>query len=207
MTHAAPFIKLIWAQARHATDPRGVIGFEGAMPWHLPEDLVHFKRTTGGCAVVMGRKTWDSLPARFRPLPGRRNIVITRARDWASSAQAHGAFAAHDLPQALALAGAQASESNASAASTIWMIGGGQVYAQGLPLACNVVVTEIDLAVPGDTFAPALNPAEWRECQREARVSAGGVGYAFVTYERTQPLGATPGAAQAQLQQPPTLAP
>jgi dihydrofolate reductase len=85
-------LHLIFARAAN-----GVIGYQGALPWHLPEDLAHFKRSTLGCPVVMGRKTWDSLPARFRPLPGRRNIVVTRQPDW----QADGAIGAHSLAQAV----------------------------------------------------------------------------------------------------------
>ena len=110
-------INLIYARAAN-----GVIGKDGAMPWHLPEDLAHFKQLTQGCPVLMGRKTWDSLPPKFRPLPGRTNIVITRQADW----QAEGAQRADSLEEALRLAGA---------APEIWIIGGAQIYAQAEPLA------------------------------------------------------------------------
>lgn len=159
-------LHLIYARAAN-----GVIGQNGALPWHLPEDLAHFKRTTLGCPVIMGRKTWDSLPPRFRPLPGRANIVITRDAAWA----AEGALVAHSLEAARALCPPD---------SDAWVIGGAQIYAQALPLASQVVVTEIDQIFEGDAFAPELGPA-WRETEREAHVSASGLPFAFVKFTRT----------------------
>jgi dihydrofolate reductase len=159
-------IGLIYARSRG-----GVIGKDGVMPWHIPEDLAHFKKVTGGCPVVMGRKTWDSLPPRFRPLPGRRNIVITRQPGWA----AEGAERAGSLQEALAACGG---------APMVWVIGGAQIYAQALPLADVVEATEIDADFSGDAFAPQLG-AEWEETAREAHTSAAGLGYSFVTYENT----------------------
>jgi dihydrofolate reductase len=150
----------------------GVIGKDGTMPWHLPEDLAHFKRTTLGCPVVMGRKTWDSLPPRFRPLPGRQNVVITRQRGW----QAEGATVAHSLPEALALCGG---------AADAWIIGGAEIYRQALPLASSAVVTEIDANYDGDAFAPQFG-AGWEETTRERHVSSTGLNFSFVTYLRTQ---------------------
>ncbi|MFT4195395.1 dihydrofolate reductase [Ottowia sp.] len=158
-------IGLIWAQARH-----GVIGKDGAMPWHLPEDLAHLKRTTLGHPVIMGRRTWDSIPARFRPLPGRDNIVVTRQADWNEI----GSQRASSLREAL---------QKCEKSEQVWVIGGAQIYAQALPLANEVVVTEIDADFDGDAFAPALGP-EWREAAREARVAASGLPYAFVRYVR-----------------------
>ncbi len=158
-------IGLIWAQARH-----GVIGKDGAMPWHLPEDLAHLKRTTLGCPVIMGRRTWDSIPARFRPLPGRDNIVVTRQPDWNEI----GAQRGSNLREAL---------QKCDNAGQVWVIGGAQIYAQALPLADEVVVTEIDADFDGDAFAPALGP-EWREVAREAHVAASGLPYAFIRYAR-----------------------
>ncbi len=158
-------LNLIYARAAN-----GVIGLNNAMPWHLPEDLAHFKRHTLGCPVIMGRKTWDSLPPRFRPLPGRLNIVLTRQHDW----QAEGAMRAGTLADACLLCPAD---------SSIWVIGGAEVYALALPLARTVVVTEIDAVFEGDAFAPTLG-AEWVETQRERQVSATGLGFSFVTYER-----------------------
>ena len=149
----------------------GVIGNNTTLPWHLPEDLAHFKRHTLGCPVIMGRKTWDSLPPKFRPLPGRLNRVVTRQSDW----QTQGAQAAASLQDALAQCG------NAPDA---WVIGGAQIYAQALALAHSVVVTEIDLHPQGDAFAPELG-SPWRETRRESHVSATGLAYSFVNYQRT----------------------
>ena len=143
------------------------------MPWHLPEDLAHFKQLTSGCPVIMGRKTWDSLPARFRPLPGRRNIVITRQTDWSED----GVQRTSSLPEALQLC------EQDKAASTVWVIGGGQIYAQALPLADRVEVTDIAQDFAGDTFAPVLGP-EWQEAAREAHLGKGGLPFSFVRYQR-----------------------
>ncbi len=162
-------LHLIYARAAN-----GVIGANNTLPWHLPEDLAHFKRHTLGCPVIMGRKTWDSLPTRFRPLPGRLNLVVTRQPDW----HAPGAQAATSLQDALAQCGA---------APDAWVIGGAQIYAQALPLAHSVVVTEIALQVDGDAFAPELDAA-WRESSRESYVSAKGLAYSFVHYQRAKAL-------------------
>jgi len=160
-------VQLIYARAAN-----GVIGHNNAMPWHLPEDLAHFKQLTGGSAVVMGRKTWDSLPERFRPLPGRSNIVVTRQSDW----QAPGALRASSLDQALALA--------APLSADVWVMGGAQIYAQALPLADAVEVTEIAQDFAGDAYAPTLG-SEWVEAARSSpAVSRTGLPYAFVRYVR-----------------------
>lgn len=156
---------LVYARARN-----GVIGKDGVMPWHLPEDLAHFKRTTLGCPVIMGRKTWESLPPRFRPLPGRRNIVVTRNAGWSAT----GAEAAHSLEQAIALV---------ESAPHAWVIGGADIYRQALARAEIVEATEIDAEFDGDAHAPDLGP-EWTELARAAHVSAAGVPFAFVTYGR-----------------------
>jgi dihydrofolate reductase len=159
-------VGLVYAQARN-----GVIGQGGSLPWHLPEDLAHFKRTTLGAPVIMGRKTWDSLPPRFRPLPGRRNIVVTRDAQW----QAAGAERAASLEEALALG---------RDAETVWVTGGAEVFRLALPRAHVAVVTEIDADFEGDTHAPQLGP-EWREVARERHVSANGLAFSFVTYQNT----------------------
>ncbi len=160
-----PRLHLILARAAN-----GVIGLDNRMPWHLPEDLAHFKRTTLGCPVIMGRKTWDSLPPRFRPLPGRANIVLSRDAAWA----ADGAQRAASFDEALALCAGQ---------PDVWVIGGAQIYAQAQPRAHSAVITEIDRAFEGDAFAPSFGP-EWVETRREAHVSADGLPFAFVTLER-----------------------
>jgi dihydrofolate reductase len=158
---------LILARARN-----GVIGKDGVMPWHLPEDLAHFKNVTMGCPVIMGRKTWDSLPPRFRPLPGRANIVVTRQADW----QAEGATRAGSLAQALALCGD---------VPQAWVIGGAQIYAQAKGLAHVAEVTEIEADFEGDAFAPDFGE-NWKEVARERHHSASGRAYTFVTYHNTQ---------------------
>jgi dihydrofolate reductase len=158
-------LHLIYARARN-----GVIGKDKQMPWHLPEDLAHFKRVTLGQPVIMGRKTWDSLPARFRPLPGRTNIVITRQANW----HAEGALRASSIEEAVRLCGDM---------PDAWIMGGAEIYRQAEPLACTAVVTEIDADFEGDAFAPELG-ASWQEIQRESHVAAHGLHFNFVTYQR-----------------------
>lgn len=160
-----PKVGLIYARARN-----GVIGKNGIMPWHLPEDLAHFKRTTLNHPVIMGRKTWDSLPARFRPLPGRINIVITRQSAWHED----GAHRAASLQDALQLC---------KEAEKVWVIGGAQIYAQALPLADEVVATEIDADFEGDAYAPSLDQS-WQAVAREDLTTANHVHLSFVTYRK-----------------------
>ena len=155
-------LHLIFAQSRN-----GVIGVNNTLPWHLPEDLAHFKRTTLGCPVIMGRKTWDSLPPKFRPLPGRINIVVTRQTDWVAS----GAQVAHSLREACALC---------TEGSDAWVIGGAEIYAQAAPIASTAVITLIDSDFEGDAFAPTLG-AEWSEVSRKCHVAANGLAYSLVT--------------------------
>ena len=157
-------LHLIFARAAN-----GVIGRNNTLPWHLPEDLAHFKRTTLGCPVIMGRKTWDSLPPRFRPLPGRINIVVTRQAGW----QAEGALRAASIAEARDLCPPD---------RDAWVIGGAEIYAQALPLASTAVVTELDASFDGDAFAPPLGP-EWVETARENHTSSTGLAFSFVTYQ------------------------
>ncbi|MGR2753825.1 dihydrofolate reductase [Agromyces arachidis] len=167
---AAPRIGLIWAEAHG-----GVIGARGGMPWQVPEDLAHFKRTTHGAPVVMGRRTWDSLPERFRPLPGRANLVVTRQADW----RAEGAVRAASVDEALALAASDADD-------RIWVIGGAELFARTIDRADRLVVTELDLDVDGDTFAPdrsgwrvvSVDPADGWHSSRT------GIRHRFLTLER-----------------------
>ena len=158
-------LHLIYARARN-----GVIGANNTLPWHLPEDLAHFKRTTLGQPVIMGRKTWDSLPPKFRPLPGRLNIVVTRQADW----HAEGALKAGSVDEAMALCPA-----NADA----WVIGGAEIYAQAAARASSAVVTEIEQDFEGDAWAPDLGPG-WHEVLRESHTAANGMGFSFVTYQQ-----------------------
>ena len=146
-----------------------VIGLNNTIPWHIVGEQAHFKRVTLGHPIVMGRKTWESLPRR--PLPGRDNIVITRNPHYS----AEGAQVAHSLEAALALC---------TQAPEVYVIGGAQLYAQALPQATRIIATEIDLDVQGDAWFPALD-VHWREVSRMAGpTDAGQPSHVFVTYER-----------------------
>lgn len=160
-------LSLIWAQAAN-----GVIGLDGTMPWHLPEDLAHFKELTMGSTVIMGRRTWDSFPARFRPLPGRRNVVLTRDRSWA----ADGAEVVHSLDDALTID------------PSPWIIGGAQLFSATIDRAARLEVTEIDVTPDGDTSAPAIDFSVWQPTPLTADApwltSRAGLLYRFLTYTR-----------------------
>lgn len=156
-----------------AVAKNGVIGNANKLPWHLPEDLKHFKELTTGHAVIMGRKTWESLPERFRPLPGRRNIVITRNPAY----QAPGATVVHSLAEALKVGAGGTAEK-------LFVIGGAELYAHALPLAKRLELTEIDAAFEGDAYFPAFDRGEWRETGRMSAISADAQRHAFVTYRR-----------------------
>lgn len=141
-----PLLGAIWAQANN-----GIIGAQGTMPWHVPEDLAHFKRITAGHPVVMGRTTWNSFPAKFRPLPGRTNIVLTGQAELHEQLRKDGAVPTSTLDEALALA------RKAEGGEEVWIIGGGKVYAQALSLLDVAVITKLDLEPAGDTSAPQLS--------------------------------------------------
>ena len=151
----------------------GVIGIDNRLPWRLPADLKHFKTLTMGHEVIMGRKTWESLPENFRPLPGRHNIVVTRNAAY----RADGATVVTSL--AAALSAAESSEA--------FVIGGAEIYAAALPLADCLQLTEIDAGFEGDTHFPAIDKMQWRETLREAHNDEAGFGYAFVTYRKHAP--------------------
>jgi dihydrofolate reductase len=138
-------IRLIWAQG-----DGGVIGADGGLPWHLPEDLRLFRALTVGSTVVMGRRTWESLPPRMRPLPDRRNVVLSATLTSAAEG-VQVARSAEEVP---------------AGDGDLWVIGGGSVYAALLPRAAAAVVTEVDVRVPGDTWAPALPEGEWAPAAR-----------------------------------------
>ncbi len=151
-----------------------VIGRDGRMPWHIPADLKRFKALTLGHPVVMGRKTFESLLATLGgPLPGRDNIVVTRARDYS----APGCRVVHSLDEALAAA---------SGAQEIFVIGGGEIYALALPLAHRLELTEVDAEFPGDAYFPDFDRGAWREVHRESRApeGPGGLSFDFATYDR-----------------------
>lgn len=151
-----------------AVAANGVIGSGGKLPWHLPEDLRHFKALTLGHPVIMGRKTWESLG---RPLPGRENIVVTRT----SGYEAPGAHVAASLDAALALCAGE---------PLAFVIGGSALYAAALPAADALVLTEIARDYPGDVRFPAFDRAAWRETQRKPQTGADGLRFDFVLYER-----------------------
>ena len=152
-------VKLIWAQGNG-----GVIGRDNDIPWQLPEDMAHFKELTLGSTVVMGRLTWESLPERFRPLPGRRNVVVSRDAGYV----AEGAEVVTSLPAEI----------------DGWVMGGAQLYALALPAATLCEVTEIDVDVPdGDAFAPTLDDS-WTVTHGEWQTSKTGLRYRFCTYRR-----------------------
>lgn len=184
---STPRIGMIWAEAlNHA------IGRAGVMPWHLPEDLAHFRRVTTGAPVIMGRRTWESLPARFRPLPGRLNIVITRNPNYS----APGAKLCGSLAEAVELAGvlsADAAVGDAASAAgsagrervAAWVIGGGELYRAALPIAQEVWRTRIEVLVAdADTYAPQLDE-HWHRVEETApQVSESGLQFSFERWER-----------------------
>ncbi|WP_430593360.1 dihydrofolate reductase [Humidisolicoccus flavus] len=159
---------LIWAEAG------GVIGADGGMPWHIPEDLRHFRDITQGFSVIMGRRTWESLPQQFRPLKNRRNIVITRSQDFVAEG-------AEIVPSFEAAMQAVAEESEA------WVIGGGKVYAEAINAASVLEVTEINLEVDGDTHAPRITD-DWSERDTsDWKTSSTGFMYRFRSFVRPDP--------------------
>lgn len=164
-------VGMVWAQAAN-----GVIGDGGRLPWRLPEDLARFRALTMGSTVVMGRVTWDSLPAAVRPLPGRRNVVLSRQPGW----QRPGALVARSLTEAL---------SGADGSADVWVIGGATVFEEALPVAELVVVTELDQEFAGDVYAVALGPS-WRLTERDPATgwlpSQSGVRYRTARYLRRE---------------------
>ncbi len=151
-----------------ATDRHNGIGVHNTLPWRLPEDLAFFKKTTSGHTIIMGRKTFDSIG---RPLPNRRNIVVTRNRDWHHA----GVESAASLDDAAKLAGD----------GEVFVIGGAQIYAEAIHVATTLTVTEIDASYDCDAFFPAIDPAVWEAVSREPHHSAdNGWDYAFVIYRR-----------------------
>ena len=193
-------LALVWAQT-----PDGVIGRDGTLPWHLPEDLARFRRLTAGHAVLMGRRTWESLPERMRPLPDRRNVVLSRDPAFG----AVGAEVAPSLEAALALVAGE---------DVVWVIGGATLFEEAIGRADRLEVTDVGLDVPGDTHAPAVDLERWRAAPVEGlagqvaprggpdadpavppdadgwSVSRTGTRYRFRSYVRTLPGSDGPGA-------------
>ncbi|MBB5199449.1 dihydrofolate reductase [Glaciimonas immobilis] len=158
-----------------ATDADNGIGIQNALPWHLPEDLAHFKRTTSGHPIIMGRKTFESIG---RPLPKRRNIVITRDLTWHHD----GVETVHSIEAAIALVN---TASPAESPTEAFIIGGAEIYAATLPLCTRLLVTEIEKRFDCDAFFPARNSQQWQEVARTSHHSeAQDFDYAFVAYQR-----------------------
>lgn len=160
-----PSLTMIAAHARN-----GVIGHQNRMPWHLPEDLKHFRQQTMGHVVLLGRKTWESIG---RPLPGRRMVVISRQ----SLTLPEGVEQAASLDEAIARHAAE---------DEIMVMGGAQIYEQTWSRADRLLLTEIALDPPGDAWLAAPDPAQWQEVSRENGTSQDGVAYAFIEYRRRQ---------------------
>lgn len=161
-----PEIILIAAVARNRA-----IGKDNQLLWQIPEDMAHFKSLTAGHTVLMGRKTWESLPARFRPLPGRRNIVVSRQRDYTAA----GAELADSLENGLKLA---------STAEKLFIIGGAEIYTQAMPLADRLEITEVDLMPEADAWFPEISAVDWEICQKTTPPTVGGTGFSFLTYRK-----------------------
>ena len=161
-----PLVCLVAAVARN-----GTIGRNNELIWREPEDQRHFRRVTMGSPVLMGRKTWDSLPERFRPLPGRQNLVLSRDPQW----RANGADTVASIDAAIRAA---------AGASRLCVIGGAQPYALALPHADELLLTEIDADLDGDTFFPPWERNLFTEISREQHTSESGVPYSFVSYKR-----------------------
>ena len=142
------------------------IGKSNTLPWHIPEDLQHFKKLTTGVVVLMGRKTWDSIPKKFRPLPNRTNVVITRQADFVAPPEVR---VFHTLTEAL----------GAYAESTLMVMGGAEIYRQTFDRADTLYITEIHKTVPGDAFFPSILKNIWRETEREDHSE-----FSFVTYQK-----------------------
>lgn len=167
-----PTLGLIWAQTLARPGRPALIGRGGTLPWHLPEDLAHFRAVTRGHPVIMGRTTWESLPPRFRPLPGRDNLVLTARPHWTGA----GARVVHSPAEALEVVAGRAA----------WVIGGALVYQAFLGLADRLEVTEIDLDLgpvrDGDTVAPSVDTRWHSAAVGDWRCAANGVRYRFVSW-------------------------
>ena len=164
---SGPFsVGMIWAESAN-----GVIGADGSLAWHIPEDLAHFRAVTRGYAVLHGRKSYEAIPAKFRPLPGRRNLVLTRDRVYS----APGAEVVHSL----------AAAEDLLAGAPVWIVGGGQVYDRAMSFADVLVVTEVNLEISGDTYAPAIDAEDWQQQQvTEWITSSTGIAFRVLEYRR-----------------------
>ncbi|MCO5105915.1 MAG: dihydrofolate reductase [Burkholderiaceae bacterium] len=166
-----PRVTIVVARARD-----GVIGADNGLPWHLPEDLKHFRATTMGHAIVMGRKTFESIG---KALPGRRTIVVSRDPRWAHP----GCESATTLREAIALAGRPGPDP-AIATDEVFVVGGAQLYRDAIAIAQRAIVTEIEIDVAGDVHFPELDRAQWHVASRSERQSSSGLRYTIVDYRR-----------------------
>lgn len=179
-------VNLIWAQARDEQGRWGAIGHQGSMPWHCSEDMKHFKELTVSHPVIMGRKTWESLGEKYRPLPNRDNIVISRDQSYNAS----GATVVTSLDDALDLARQEAIPDDGLDRSEIWVIGGAQIFAAARDFADKAYVTELDTTVPADAYAPELGE-DWQvvdegEWLTPGNTDSGISAYRFLTYARNK---------------------
>ena len=182
-------VNLIWAEADDKDGRPGAIGFDGGMPWHLPEDMKRFKELTVSHPVIMGRRTWESLNVKYRPLPNRDNIVVSHNPPYL----ALGATVVTDLDAALDIARQEAIPDDGLDRSEIWVIGGAQVFQEALPFASKAFVTKIQTSVDADTYAPDMDalvdaglwevadPGHWKRTQKD---DSGIKRYRFVTYRK-----------------------
>ena len=170
-----PEIVIIAAVAKNR-----VIGRDNQLIWNIPEDMAHFKVLTQGHTVLMGRKTWESLPPRFRPLPGRRNIVISRQANYS----APGAEVADSLENGLKLASTLEPAVDLMATTLIFIIGGEQIYTQAMALADRLEITEVDLEPEGDAWFPEISAVDWKLVAKNTPPSQSGTGFSFLTYRR-----------------------
>lgn len=161
-------IKSVMLTLIAAVAANGCIGKDGKLPWHLPEDLKHFKNLTMGKTVLMGRKTWESIPAKFRPLSGRRNVIITRQADFVAPSSDE-VEVCHSLDDALAR----------HANEDLFIIGGAEIYRQTIDRADRLEITQVKQTINGDAFFPVIEPAAWQETNREEHED-----FAFVTYTK-----------------------
>jgi dihydrofolate reductase len=163
-----PVLTLLVARALN-----GAIGYRNKLPWHLPEDLAHFKRTTMGKTIIMGRLTWDSIG---RVLPGRQMVVVTRGNPTLPAG----------VRRAGSLAAAIADNANED---ELFVIGGAQIFASAMPIADRIIMTEVNLTPPGDTWMDKPDPTDWREVSRQGATGVNGTGYSIITYARRSPPG------------------
>ena len=181
MLHRRMNINLIYAK-----DLNNVIGNQGALPWHIPEDLAYFSQTTANDLVIMGSRTWQSLPEAFKPLPGRLNLVVTTNTSLTPEILSKGGIVFCDN-KPTDIKKVFRHFKDVGHYDTAWIIGGSSLYEQALPYANYAYVTEIEATYCGDTFAPTLEPANWIKISNKRVTSKAGVNLNFCVYENQYP--------------------